>query len=159
MHPGTALTAILAALLTVSLAGCGPTHHPIPGGAQQVHVVVTDTEVRLDPSTVSAGDVYLVLDAPAEGSIAFVQAKATADATPGPLTDADIDRLAQGDTQGTSIGGMDAGGCSPEQNAEARGQVGYCGNVLMVTLTPGTYAVLGGTPEDARPMAVLEVLP
>jgi hypothetical protein len=54
---------------------------------------------------------------------------------------------------------MDAGGCSAEQNAEARGQEGYCGNVLKVTLTAGKYAVLGGAPEDAARMLVLEVLP
>jgi hypothetical protein len=80
---GHRAAAVLAALLMVATVGCGPTHHPIPVGSQQVHVVITDSEVRLDPTAVSAGDVYLVLDAPAKGSIVFVEAKATADATPG----------------------------------------------------------------------------
>ena len=36
----------------------------IPPGAQQVRVVGTGTEVRLDPPTVRAGDIYFVIDGP-----------------------------------------------------------------------------------------------
>ena len=84
--------------------------------------------------------------------------------TPGPLTDEDLDRLAHGDTQGTAIEGFDDLGCSPEQRAEDRGQMGPCGNVFKVVLTPGKYAFYTGSIEgepgdDARSMAVLEVVP
>ena len=151
--------ALLIALLTLVLAACGPSHEPIPPGAQQVRIVITDSEVRLDPPTVPAGNVYLVLDAPLDGSMVFVQRKRTAEETPGPMTDDDIARLVDGDTQWTAIEGMEAGGCSAEQNAEARGQMGYCGNVYLFTLAPGKYAVLGDAPEVQPPMAVLEVRP
>ncbi len=120
---------------------------------------------------------YLVLDEPVNGSIRFVERQTAADGPPGPLSDDDLTRLAAGDTEGTAIGGLDAGGCSPEQDAEDRGHMGYCGNVMKVVVAPGKYAVLGpdwsemGTeprvdptadPEGFRPptfMAVLEVLP
>lgn len=155
----------LVGLLAVVLVGCSRAT-PIPAGAQQVHVVITGSEVRLDPATVRAGEVYLVLDAPLEGSIVFVQRKRTAAESPGPLSDDDLARLAQGDTQGTEIGGMDAGGCSAAQNAEDRGQMGPCGNVMKVVLREGKYAIVGGAPEvdpttglPPPPMAVLEVLP
>jgi hypothetical protein len=135
----------------------------MPEGAQEVHIVITESEVRLEPATVRAGDVYLVLDSPEEGSIVFVQRKHTAEETPGPMTDEDLARLADGDVQYTAMEGIDAGGCSAEQNAEARGQMGYCGNVFKVTLSEGKYAVLGngpGNPGDPpSSMAVLEVLP
>ena len=158
-RPVRRLAGIAVALVAVALVGCGPGHEPIPAGAQQVHVVITEAEVRLDPPTVRAGDVYLVLDEPEDGSFVFVQRKRTAEETPGPMTDDDLARLAMGDTQWTAIDGISAGGCSPEQNAEARGQMGYCGNVFMVTLTEGKYAVLSDTPESRPPMAILEVLP
>ena len=77
-------------LLGVLLAACGPGETPIPPGVQQVHVVVTPTEVILSPTTVRAGDVYLVLDAPMNGSFVFVRQKSTAAATPGPLSDDDL---------------------------------------------------------------------
>lgn len=155
--------AALALLLAAGLVGCGPGHEPIPSGAQQVHIVITDSEVRLEPATVRVGDVYLVLDAPAQGSFVFVQQKTTAEATPGPLTDDDLALLSTGNSQFTAIEGISAGGCSAEQDAEARGQMGYCGNVFQVTLSEGKYAVLGngpGNPGDPpSSMAVLEVLP
>jgi hypothetical protein len=121
--------------------------------------------------------VYLVLDEPLDGSIQFVERMAAPDDPPGPLSDDDLARLAAGDTEATAIGGMDAGGCSPEQDAEDRGQMGYCGNVMKVVVAPGKYAILGpgwkmmdveprvdptANPAGFRPpssMAVLEVLP
>lgn len=151
-------------LLGVLLAACGPGETPIPPGVQQVHVVVTPTEVILSPTTVRAGDVYLVLDAPMNGSFVFVRQKSTAAATPGPLSDDDLARLARRDTQGTAIEGLDAGGCSPDQDAASRGRLGPCGNVYVLTLAPGKYAVLGempegGSPDEPPPIAVLEILP
>lgn len=157
--PARALAALVAALTAVALVGCGPRLQPIPPGAQQVHIVITESDVILDNGTVRAGPVYLVLDAPESGSIVFVQAKRTAAATPGPLTGEDIGRLAKGDTQWTAIEGMESGSCSAEQNAEARGKIGYCGNVFRVTLAQGFYAILGDAPELQPPMAVLEVRP
>jgi len=149
----------LVGLLATAVVGCGPASTPIPSGAQEVHVVVTESEVRLEPATVNAGDVYLVLDAPPDGSIVFVEQQLAAGDTPGPLSDEALDRLAQGDTEATAIGGIDAGGCSPEQDAAARGHMGPCGNVMKVVLVEGKYAVLGDAPELQPPMAILEVLP
>ena len=155
----------LAALvgLVCVLAACGRGQTPVPAGAQLVHVSVAGSEVRLDPATASAGDIYVVLDTPGS-SIGFAQQQRSAEATPGPLTDEDLDRLAHGDTQGTAIEGFDDLGCSPEQRAEDRGQMGPCGNVFKIVLTPGKYAFYTGSIEgepgdDARSMAVLEVVP
>jgi hypothetical protein len=134
---------MLVVVLAGGLAGCDRHQAPIPSGAPEVHMVVTASEVRLDPATVRAGDVYLVLDEPLDGSFTFVERKRSADETPGPLSDDDLERLAHGDTEGTSMSGLDAGGCSPEQNAQDRGKTGYCGNVSMVTLGAGKYAILG----------------
>jgi hypothetical protein len=146
------------------LAGCSRAES-IPSGAQQVHVVVADSEVLIEPATVRAGELYLVVDAPADASITFIERKDAADATPGPLTDDDLARLERGDLEHTSSTGLDAGGCSPEQDAEDRGKMGPCGNVMRVVVAPGTYAILGGAPETdpatghRPPMAVLHVVP
>ena len=170
------MSIIPIALLTSLVVGCGRGQTPIPPGAQVVHVVATESEVRLDPASVQAGDVYLVLDEPVDGSFSFVERKRTAAETPGPLGDDDLERLAQGDTEGTSIGSFSIG-CDAAQQAEDRGQMGYCGNVWKVSLVEGKYAILGpGWTEQeteasvdptadpagfiAPPsMAVLEVLP
>jgi len=154
----------LACLLARTVAGCGRGQAPIPSGAQQVHVVVTGSGVHLDPATVPAGDVYVVLDTPGS-SVGFAQRQRTAAETPGPLSDADLDRLSRGDTESTAIGGFGDTGCSAEQRAEDRGQMGYCGNVFKMVLTAGKYAFFagdldGGPPGDySGSIAVLEVLP
>ena len=137
----------------------------IPAGAQQVHVTLTSSEVRLEPATVHAGEVYLVLDAPLRGSFAFVEQKSAAAASPGPLSDDDLARLASGDTEGMAIGGLDAGGCSAAEDAEDRGRMGPCGNVMKAVVRPGRYAIVGGTPDadpssgGRPPLAVLDVVP
>ena len=133
------MSIIPIALLTSLVVGCGRGQTPIPPGAQVVHVVATESEVRLDPASVQAGDVYLVLDEPVGGSFSFVERKRTAAETPGPLGDDDLERLAQGDTEGTSIGSFSIG-CDAAQQAEDRGQMGYCGNVWKVSLVEGKYA-------------------
>lgn len=166
---------ILLGVVAGMLVGCGRGQMPIPAGAQVVHVVATESEVRLDPATVRAGDVYLVLEEPLNGSITFVE-RSRAGETPGPLNDDDLERLAHGDTEFTAIGGLTVG-CSPEQAAEDRGQMGPCGNVMKVTVRAGKYAILGpgwimqetepsvdptAGPDGFVPptsMAVLEVLP
>ena len=133
---------ILVGLLVGALAGCGR-NSPIPPTAQVVHVVATESEVRLDPATVHAGDVYLVLEAPLDGSFDFVALKRTAEAAPGPLGDDDLERIAHGDTEGTSMEGFSVG-CAPSQQAESRGQTGPCGNAFgPMVLVVGTYAILG----------------
>ena len=157
----SAVVALMAAILLAGmLAGCGRAR-PIPPGAQEVHVVVTASEVRLDPAIVGAGDVYVVLDTPGS-SVGFAQRKRTAAETPGPLSDDDLDRLGHGDTEGFAIGGMGDVGCSAAQRAEDHGQLGPCGNVVQMTLTAGKYAFFTGDLEsgvDPPVIAVLEVLP
>jgi len=153
----------LVCVTSVTVAGCGRGRTPVPPGAQLVHVSVVGSEVRLDPATVSAGDVYVVLDTPGS-SVGFAQRLRTAAETPGPLTDEDLDRLARGDTEGTAIGGFEDIGCSAEQRAEDRGLMGPCGNVFKMVLTPGKHAFFagsldGGPPAVARSIEVLEVGP
>ena len=106
-------------------------------------MVATEQSITLAPNTVRAGDIYLMLDEPTR-SILFVQAQTSADGTPGPLDDEALERLRQGDTFHTAVGGAEAGGCSPAQDAENRGRIGPCGNVMQVALSPGTYAVVTG---------------
>ncbi len=148
-------------------AACGDRNgpvgaEPLPVGAQIVRISVSNTQVVLEPREVQTGDVYLMVD---QGSISFVSRQAAADAEPGPLSDAELARLALGDRFHTSTTGVDAGGCSPEQDLAARGMLGPCGNVLQVTVLPGKYAVIGGPPDvdpvtgRMAPMAVLEVTP
>ena len=134
---------MLVALLSVTIVACDDHAEPVPPGAQVVHVVATESGVLLEPAAVRAGTVYLVLDEPLVGSFAFVERKRTAEETPGPLNDDDLERLAHGDTEGTSIGGLDAGGCGREQDAAERGLMGHCGNVMKVVVAAGKYAVLG----------------
>jgi hypothetical protein len=147
-------------LLAGLLVGCGRGQTPVPAGAQQVHVAVTESEVRLNPATVRAGDVYVVLDTPGS-SVGFAQRQRTAAETPGPFSDAQLDSFSHGDGQGTAISGFDDTSCSDAQRAEDRGMQGYCGNVFKVVLAAGKYAFFlhradGVTP---RSVAVLEVLP
>jgi hypothetical protein len=155
---------LLLGFLTGALLGCGRGQTPIPAGAQEVRVTINGPQVELQPATVRAGHIYVVLDTPGS-SVGFAQRQRTATETPGPLTDADLNRLAHGDTQGTSIGGFDDAGCSPEQRAEDRGLMGPCGNVFEVVLTPGKYAFFAGDIDGVPPgdysdsITVLEVVP
>jgi hypothetical protein len=156
------------AILVLGLVGAVPMgcarNTPIPSGAPQVHVTATASELRLQPATIRAGAIYVVLDGPRE-SIVVVSRKRTAEATPGPMSDDDLDRLAHGDTEGTSIEGLSVG-CSAEQRAESRGQLGHCGNVYKLVLSPGKYAFLLDSPDGdplrdvpAGAMAILKVTP
>ena len=132
---------LLLGLLTGIVAGCGRGQARIPAGAQEVHIVVIESGLRLDRATVRAGDVYVVLDTP-RSSVGFVS-RMRGNLQIDPLTDDDIARLAHGDTQGLGVGGFDLQGCSDEQRAEDLGQMGYCGNVFKNTLVPGKYAFTG----------------
>ena len=156
MHAGARLCALI---LIGAMAGCGTGSSTIPPGATEVHVVVTDTAVRLDPAQVPAGDIYLVLDSPEDGAFTLVMRQAAGE-TPGPLTSADLARVAAGDIEGTAAAGY-AVGCSSDQRRENRGRGGYCGNVWFARLAAGSYAIFADAPESAPvpPMAVLEVVP
>jgi hypothetical protein len=148
-------SAAVVALL-FALAACEG-NHPIPPGAQQIQVSATDTEVTLRPATVAAGDVYLVLDGEA---ISFVERKTGPDASAEPLSDDQIAEIRDGNTQDTSASGLETGNCDPGQNAAARGQLGPCGNVMLVTVRSGKYLIVVGGPERAgAASAVLTVTP
>jgi hypothetical protein len=170
---------VIVRLLVTVLAGCGSGEATIPPGAQVVHLVATESEVRLGSAGVHAGEVFLQLDEPLDGGgFTFVERKSSAAETPGPLTDNDLERLAHGDTEGTSSSAYGPS-CGGPQGA-MRGrlvQPGVCGNVWKFVLVAGKYAILGpGWTEQeteasvdptANPagfvapptMAVLEVLP
>ena len=128
------VVAILAGLIA-GLSGC---RAAVPGGAQLLHLVATQSEVRLTPSTAHAGDVYIQLDQPLDGGdFTFVTEY-------GPMSDNDLERLAHGDTQGTSTSG-NGPSCSGPEGADVGHLVGdgVCGDVWKFTLAPGRYAILG----------------
>lgn len=125
-HPGGTLHVLVTGMVLAAgvLVACDMTTR-IPPGGQQVHVVGTGTEVRLDPPTVRAGDIYFVI----EGSALFFQhAAAVQGEQSGPMSEDDLIRLAQnGDTFHTSSAEL-----SP----------GYAGSVYKITLAAGKYAFL-----------------
>ena len=144
------------AVLLLGLSACTG-NAPIPSGAQQVQITITDSGVELQPESVPAGDVYLVLD---DGAINFVERKAGAYGANEPLDEAQIARIRDGDVQDTSISGLEAINCDPEQRAAARGMTGPCGNVMLVQVRPGSYLLVAGPPEEpGQPSAVLVVTP
>jgi hypothetical protein len=159
-------------ILTGLLAGLAGCQAAVPGAAQLVHLVASQSEVRLTPSNVQAGDVYIQLDQPLDGgSFIFVAAN-------GPMSDNDLERLAHGDVQGT-IQSTYGPSCSGSQGADVGHLAGpgVCGDVWKLTLVPGRYAILGPgwTQKQTEPsvaptadpagfkapstMAVLDVLP
>ena len=143
--PRPGLIVVLIGSLAGVLVACGSST-AVPSGAPQVHVTATTSEVRLDPTTVPAGDVYLVLDVPDAG-VDLVQAQAGGAASPGPLTADDLARLAKGDTQGLMMETL---------------SVNCCGKVVKKTLAPGRYAVVPGGTEDGQSpptVAILQVGP
>lgn len=151
---------LLVGLLALAAVACGRGQATIPPGATTVSVTLAGDEVRLEPSTVPAGDVYLVLDTPGM-SVSFAMGQDSAEATPGPLTDEALERLAGGSSEGTAMTSFGDHGCSPEQRAEDRGRLGPCGTVFLQPLVPGRYAFFAGDPEPGGPvkLAVLVVQP
>ncbi len=141
VHRRAALVPVaFVGLLALVLSGTVRGQASIPFGAQEVHVVVTASEVRLDAVTVHAGDVYLVLDTP-RSSVSFAQ-----------------DAL--GPTEMPFQGSFDLLGCSDAQRAQDLGQIGPCGNVFKVTLPAGLYVLLGAIGEGPlSPPVHLEVVP
>ncbi len=165
--PGRTLMTLIAGagLAGGALAACATGTH-VPPGAQQVRVTGTATAVLLDPPTVRAGDVYLVI----EGSALFYQhAAAWQGDQSGPMSQEQLDRLAQNGDQSLTWSTV----LYP----------GYAGNVHKYTLAAGMYAfipvadsenpeaIVGGReglcfhdPDACAalpplPMTVLEVLP
>jgi hypothetical protein len=151
----------------VLLVACASNPTPAPD-AQFVRVLANEVAIQLDPATVHVGNnIYLVLEPPTD-HVVFIEGKPTAEAVPGPLTDADLARLAAGDLQGTSLQGFEMPGCAGEALEADRGKLrvpGNCGNVFWLPdLESGTYAFLledpAGLPEGVPiVMAVLEVTP
>jgi hypothetical protein len=146
------------------IAGCGTAHTPVPAGAHQVHVVATASDLRVSPATVHAGDVYVVMDT--VGAVKFVQRQTTAAGTPGPLSDADLVRLGQGDEEFTATQGFELAGCDPPPCTREQPWMGYGGNAFKVVLSPGKYAFLVDDPNGKgsgfippKSMVVLQVLP
>ncbi len=142
-------------LMAAAISACEPGAIVVPSGGQAVHVIVSGDGVRLEPRTVRAGDVYLVLDQPG-ANVVLVQAMAAPEETPGPLTDEQLDRISHGDTFDTAITGGFANG--PPH-----------GNVSKLMLAPGRYAFLADSPEavaaraggtiPSGSMAILTVVP
>ena len=81
------------------------------------------------------------------------------------MTVDDLTRMAAGDEDGTYRESFENSQCDAAQRAADRGQlmVPVAGNVFMMTLPAGRYAILIGGPESETglpsPMAVLDVLP
>jgi hypothetical protein len=133
-------------LLFVVLIGC-TTRTAIPPGAQTVNVVATDSAVRVDPTTVHAGYVFLIVDVPQRG-VELVSRVASSAREP--LGPDDVVRLAQNvDSEGLALESL---------------SVSCCGNVFKVSLPAGRYAFIlrdatGGVGRPPESMAVLEVSP
>ena len=114
---------VTASILALIALACTP-RTTIPLGAQQIRLVGTPTEVRLTPSTVRAGDVYVVV----EGTGALLVEKSDAPQATRPFTDDELaDFIRTGDTFHTAIQDVTAG---------------HAGNVWKLTLGPGMYAFL-----------------
>lgn len=133
-------------LLIVTLVGC-TTGTAIPPGAQTVNVVASDTAVRVDPTTVHAGNVYLVLAVPQRGVELVSRGGSSARK---PLGPDDLVRVAHNvDAEGLALEGL---------------SVSCCGNVFKVALPAGRYAFVlrdatAGVGRPPESMAVLEVSP
>ena len=118
-----------------------------PAWGANGNVVATDSAVRVDPTTVHTGDVYLVLDVPQRG-VELVSRLASSAREP--LGQDDVVRLAQNvDSEGLALESL---------------SVSCCGNVFKVSLPAGRYAFIlrdatGGVGRPPESMAVLEVSP
>jgi len=121
----------------------------VPSGSQAVHVVVDGDTVRLEPATVRAGEVYLVFD-DTGWNVMLIERSTAPEATNGPLSDDELDRVVHGDLFHT---GRSSGFATVSRLVLAQGKD------LVVTGDPVALAEKNGgvIPQDA--MAVLRVLP
>lgn len=137
-------TAAAAALL----AGCEAAI-VVPSGAVTFSVTNDASGIRVEPDTVHAGTVYLLVDATAGDPVFLEHGPSPC----GPLSEAEIDQLR---TTGSSQGMCLASGF------RAGGQLG---NATRLELAPGTYAFTSRAPGPyASPfgpteLAILTVLP
>jgi hypothetical protein len=161
---GGTLTALLLALVA-----CGfdddeddacPTPPPLPAGAQEVHIDVTlhgpngPYSLDLDRYYVPAGDVYLV----GGSSINLIERQTGPDATPGPLTFEQQERILFGDgsLENTRLTELDSDDCC-DPSAPLKPRQPACGR-LLVNLQHGHYLIVQGTPgERDASAAVLAV--
>jgi hypothetical protein len=153
---------VVGCIVAAGIAGCERAL-VIPSGAQTVHATVTHDSVRLEPTTVHAGMVYLTVDS--DGSeLMFIGAgiPGSSGGEPDPpglvgLTDEHLDAVLHGDLVHTYISsGFRSGG--ELGNASELGEL-PAGKYLflpdgIVILEPGAYDSI---PLDA--VAVLEVVP
>ena len=137
------------------LAGCFHSPITVPPGGQEVHVTVDGDTVRLEPTSVRAGDVYLVLDVP-DLQVTLVGGSAPAAPTAGPLSDADLDRDGYGDTFDTLQTGGFPSGAPPHGNVS---QSCRRGKYAFVADAPEALAARSGGVIRPESMAVLTVLP
>jgi hypothetical protein len=158
------LTAVAAALAGATLIGAVgalalpvlPPETLIPAGTPRVHVSMTGGALTLDPPTVSSGPVSLLIDASA-ANVSFIgRAYATQEEIdaqgghePGPLTDAEVDAIARGDTYLTAT----TGGLGDVSHWDL-----LPGKYVMVTDDPVTLASQGGGRAPAGTLAVLTVV-
>jgi hypothetical protein len=157
----TASAGITATMVLALLTGACDVHEPIviPANAESVvHVTATEDSVTIEPSTVSTGDVYFVLEGP-NTAVSFVARKEAPDAPIEGMDAAQVERLTEGDYQFTAMDGF-AVTCAPDEWTEERHWAG-CGENHVLPLRPGLYALLasGEAPGVAPVMAVLEVTP
>jgi len=157
-------------LLLLALAACDadvddeeyPTPQPIPEGAEQVHTEITlhgpggDYSMDLDRYEVPAGEVYLVVR---DGAY-FVERQTSPDASAGPLTVEQKDRISEGEgrwLQDTRITQIVGGYCDPREDPPAMGmrERPFC-QQLRVNLQPGQYILVAWLDRDA-PIAVWAV--
>ena len=154
------LSACLGLLVAAGIAGC-ESALVIPSGAQTVHATVTRHSVRLQPTTVHPGMVYLTVDSDGP-ELMFIGGCEPGGADSNPLelvglTDEQLDGVLQGDLAHTYISsGFRSGG--ELGNASELGEL-PAGKYLflpdgVVMLEPGAYDSI---PDGA--VAVLEVVP
>ena len=122
MFQGVRLVGLL--VLVGVLAACEPGTVAIPPGAQQVQVTATRARIALQPTSVAAGDVYLVLNLSAGATELEIVRIGV-----GGLTDAQIAQLQQTGDAGVA-GGYESLSAS------------CCGNVVKETLVAGNYPIL-----------------
>jgi hypothetical protein len=160
--PGLVASVALSLAVAAGFAGCERAL-VIPSGAQTVHATVTRDSVRLEPTTVHAGMVYLTVDSDGP-ELMFIGAGGpeSGGGEPHPpglvgLTDEHLDAVLHGDLVNTYISsGFRSGG--ELGNASEVGEL-PAGKYLflpdgIVSLEPGAYDSI---PPSA--FAVLEVVP
>ena len=131
-----ALVLVMGLLLSGTVRGTTN----VPPGAQMVNVAVSPTQIQVDPTSVPAGDVYVVLVTP----------RASITITADELAETDI----------PTDHNFDLFGCTDAQRAADLGRIGYCGNVFKLTLDPGKYVILStDVGASGQALGRLEVTP